>query len=676
MNHAKLSETTAQANGQARERNNNGSIFSDNPMFAPIASKTSTQLQKGARPINNAHFDALENGGTTSDECATLSKRIHNDNFNIKFKIHMINKMLDEGSPASPQLLEELRNMENRMTQSQQRYDRLEKKIKTRKRRNNRQEKYGQPTHLDRGEGSLKDLDDMSFSAVEREHNAVERKFQEVLGKDILDLSIQQIPSDPGPSERARLLSRHSKSQPQLSSLAAIAAPKFSHGRASTPPPSFAKSDRLRFDLPASTSPEISSLQNAFKINNNPYPFGRYGNTQPESPPRPRKVTRFSTTTSSDNDQQLGANHASTPVQSKWNMPNIHNRQQTPGPGNALANGLNGLTLGDNNRPRPRTRPDNRFGNLQSDDTKNTGAYGDPNHPRRSSHWPLPRSNQPEEAAGLRPLQNPVEFAKDREVEIRELREIIARQNQQLSDQAKEIDYLEDVIVELEAHLPKEQINFDTKHTNRHQGFEPTSKYDSVVVSKLQALVPGLTQIYDSVRKVYGVPTQVISLFQETILDLVDISQHRPPTQSHGPVPIEAANVNQQLTLYQYENTKQKNLIGDLQFINQFQAAQIKVYQNMNKTRIEFLRSIGLLPPAPAPPPLPRALPRFGRGRYSWQQPAMEPQKPDTRAKSTGRARLRALVYCVMAARRFQRRLDQRNSEKQSLKLRLSELQL
>lgn len=614
MENARFKPAVVQDSGTTRR----GLSFDPQPMFPPIQKAGPSSQQPIAKTNDDISHNFSDIGGTTSDECVALTQRIHNDNFNIKFKAHMINKLLDEGSPASPQLLEDLKNMEAKAMKSQQRYERLERKTQLKKRRKRNQREYTskeQHSLTDRkGKGvgainssildGMSDLDRLSFSAVEREHDAVERKFQEALGQNIFDIH--------SPSKLQSLPAASSSHEPS--------SPPFFNNPSAYPKPPPPRAAKIAFDMPSPVS-SVSSLGDDFKLTLN------------ESPPKPRKVTRFaSTTTSMDsNSPALEQQPPHTPIATRWNIPDIKSRKDTPAHLRPIISKLDDLSLSDTDSAEAPYR-----------------------------------------------FQHPVSD-KDKRFQLNEvskLQKIIDRQAKQLSEQAVQIESLNLAIDDYEYdkqslyhHPPPSNnpappsLNNGENTTHNTVYYDPVSTFAADTQTKplLGHVIAGLTQVYDSARKVPGIPYETISVFQNCLLDLAAIAQDPSTVLPKPTVPLDDATAKQQLLLYRYDNIRQKLAVADLQFITSFQSKQIQTYQAANKTRTQFLRSLGLLPSRPN-----NMTTKYVRGKGYVTQ--------DSRPRPKGAARLRSVVFYVMAARRFCMRLDTRNQEKRELKQQLIDL--
>lgn len=632
--------------------------FDPKQIFAPIKNRvSSSQASKQGAMANSQDKDVqptemIEEGevsasASSGDECAALTRQIQNDNFNVKFKIHMINKMLDEGSPASSQLLEDLRNMESKVVQSQQRYERLEKKLqlKKRKKRNKRkslpQQKQRQLNGW-KGKGVstvdslIQDapfsyLEELSFSAVEREQDVVEQKFQDLLGTDIFkSKSPTLVPSDsvqPKFKFPLNLASQNLGSNiPDLKFDTVTKTEQASPIHA-----------RLKFDIPSPIS-SISSADDNVKIPSN------------VSSPKPRKITRFASTNSTSSVSSapsvIGTEPEvlQTPIPRRWNIPDIKHRKQTPGVVPVPIRELEDLSI--------------------------TDTEEDP----FSSH--SSPKNEPQ-TAGF-PLK--AEY----EEELQVLQDLVATQNDQIAEQANQIKLLTSLVRQYQntSYYPqhveptKEPIPIPQPSQNTTSNtiyYDPVSTLDADQQNSkhsINHIIAGLTQIYDATRKSPGIFHETISAFQDCLLDLTLLAQDyngsnlaEGYTRSRPVVPLDDASAQQQLLLYQYESHRQNAINSDLRFINSLQSRQIQMYKAANKTRIQFLRSMGLLP---ADTNSSNSTNRYIRGRGYLSQ--------DTRPRSKGADRLRALVYCIMGAQRFAKRLEIRNQDKKKLKIRLVEL--
>lgn len=567
----------------------------------PTVKKTEERLQ-----------DVSEVEGTTSDECAALTRQIHNDNFNIKLKVHMINKMLDEGSPASPQLLKDLGNMESKMMQSQQRYERLEKKIQLKKRRKRAQKKSSlqkeqrqlagwkgkgvSSTNVAIHDHCSSSLEDLSFSAIEREHNAVERKFQEALGPDIFT------------SKTPTRETFHFINQPRPFTLNLT--------QSTTPP--------------RQLSPPDSNDENVNMM---------------DSPPHPRKITRFASTTNSvgSNSPVPMAEAPHTPDQHKWKIPDLKTRRQTPAHLAPAIQKLDELSLSDTEDDRP--------------------------------IFQFSKKSQPMQSSSL-PKGDIEEFQR--------LQRLVDIQKQELAEKTRKIERLESVIRENEKAASRKAQSPPAKQPAASENTTYNTVYCSALSTfpndlklLINEVIAELTQVYDVTRKLPGMPHDAIFSFQDCLLELAEIAQETataantnnlPTNPKTSAPPLTDASAAQQLLLFQYELSRQNLAVADLQFINSLQSRQIKTYQMANKTRIQFLRSLGLLPQLPPPPP-----PTTGF-MFSRRNRELTQQQQDTRPRSKGADRFRAVVYSVMAAWRFRKRLDIRIEEKQELKRRLHEL--
>lgn len=579
-------------------------------MFTQIARPSSAPQppEPDVKKVEERLQEVTELEGTTSDECAALTRQIHNDNFNIKFKVHMINKMLDEGSPASPQLLKDLGNLESKMMQSQQRYERLEKKTQLKKRRKRAQKKPSLPKEQRKlagwkGKGvsniAINDhlsssLEDLSFSAIEREHNAVERKFQEALGSDIFT------------SKTPTRETFHFINQPRP----------------------------LSINLPQSRTPprQLSPLE-----------FNDENMNIMDSPPHPRKITRFASTTNSvgSNSPVPMADAPYTPEQHKWKIPDLKSRKQTPAHLAPAIQKLDELSLSD------------------TEEDRSIPQFSKKAHQAPSSN-----------------------LSKGDTEEFKRLQSLVEIQKQELAEKTRKIERLESVLRENE----KVTLRRAQSPPAKHLAASENTTYNTVYCSALSTfpndlkllineVIAELTQVYDVTRKLPGMPHDAIFSFQDCLLELAEIAQETAAaanttntlttSKKPPPPPLTDASAAQQLLLFQYQLSRQNLAVADLQFINSLQSRQIKTYQMANKTRIQFLRSLGLLPQLPPPPPTTGFM--FSRRNRGLTQ-------QDTRPRSKGADRFRAVVYSVMAVWRFRKRLDMRIEEKQELKRRLHEL--
>lgn len=583
---------------------------------------------------------AIVSSDKDEEDFQTEADKIHNDNFNFKLKVHMLNKLLDENKgtiSADSKVKEDLRSMERKIELSQRRYDRL---VRNRRRQKNRVDKgYGAPLGYDglskisrnnniigkinENSSSNQNDDGMSFSAVERKQKDVEQRFRDQFGSQLLlPASTHQQRSNPVIA------------QPYTSALPPVA-PKFStlFGGLGNGDGQELKSGRIEELLSSPQLPQITgkNIWNA------------------------RKTTRFANTNGST---------ISPP--------------RTPLEENQIGNNTNFKNTINVNNNTNKFLP--KFDDLSLTDSDNSFSITEDQEPvnfNRSENTDIG-------------VQNRGIWISDSEYEeFRQLKRMNIRQNQKIEEQENEIYRLRSEIRTKESELDTKFSNNLNNTTNRVDFFSNLRRRknlqsNSEVNSNRNETIKGLTWIYDSIKSIQGIPPNLLSTFQDCIIDITynfeqkDL-QLNPPVQSSSAIakvqPLESITESQQLAVYQYELNRTKQRLSDLMFSTEIKSRQIEVYQAANKTRIQLMHSLGLIPPADSNNINNNYNKPLHGNTYNWYSYRNKLLLSNAERQKL-QEKFRAAIYYVIAARRFVQRLDDKMIEKDRLRQRLVDLGL
>lgn len=593
--------------------------------------RTSTKNQPyGQLPLDNA----ILSSDNDDEDIQAAADKIHNDNFNLKLKLHMLNKMLDEKpGAAESKVKEDIRSMERKMELSQRRYERL---VRNRRRQKNRVGKgtetrlgYDGLSKISRNNNNIigninnssrnQNDDGISFSAVEREQKDVELRFRNRFGSQLLRPA-----SGDEQKQGLRTASTHIPAPPPV-------APKFStlFGGVGRQGGEELKSGRIEELLP---SPQLPQLGGKDSWN-------------------AKKVTRFANT----NGSTISPSHSPPGV---YRFDRNTNRIKF--------NHTNNISINnnDNNGALP------QLGNLSLTDSDDPFSVTEVQEPENYDRFG---------GAGINMRNKGIWISDSEYEEFRQLKLLKARQDRKIEEQETEIYRLR---AELRAKESTIQDNKFSNHINnttnrvdffsnlrQRQQLPPNSEEVNV---KRNNTIKGLTWVYDSFKNIQGIPPDLLSTFQDCILDITynfgrdDSLQILPaqPSTLAKPQPLELMTESQQLAIYQYELNRVKQRASDLAFMNNIKSRQIEIYQLANKTRIQFMRSLGLiLPEEPS-----NLNNNFNRYAYRNKVLLTSAERQKLQEK------FRAAIYYVVAARRFVKRLDDKLVEKGKLRRRLIEL--
>lgn len=599
-----------------------------------LASTASQTHSLGQPPFNSA----IVSSDKDEEDFQTVADKIHNDNFNFKLKVHMLNKLLDENKgtiSADSKVKEDLRSMERKIELSQRRYDRL---VRNRRRQKNRVDKgYGAPLGYDglskisrnnniigkMNENSSNQNDDgMSFSAVERKQKDVEQRFRDQFGSQLLlPASTHERQSNPGIT------------QPYISALPPVA-PKFStlFGGLENGDGQELKSGRIEELLSSPQLPQITgkNIWNARKTT-------RFANTNGSTISPPRTPLK---------ENQIGNNTTFK------NTINVNNNT------NKILPKFDDLSLTDSDDP---------FSITEDQEPVNFNRSGN---------------------TGIGVRNRGIWISDTEYEEFRQLKKINIRQNQKIEEQENEIYRLRSEIRtrESELNINKFSNNIDNA-TNRVDFFSNLRRRknfqsNAEVNSNRNKTIKGLTWVYDSIKSIQGIPPNLLSTFQDCIIDITynfdqKDSQINPPVQSSSAIakvqPLESITESQQLAVYQYELNRTKQRLSDLIFSTEIKSRQIEVYQAANKTRIQLMHSLGLIPSADSNNLNNNHNKHLHGNNYNWYSYRNKLLLTNAERQKL-QEKFRAAIYYVIAARRFVQRLDDKMIEKDRLRQRLVDL--
>jgi hypothetical protein len=595
-----------------------------------FASSSKKSQPYGQLPLDNV----ISSSDNDEEDIQAAADKIHNDNFNIKLKVHMLNKLLDEkAGEAESKVKEDIRSMERKMELSQRRYERL---VRNRRRQKNRVDKragtrlgYDGLSKISRNNnsfiginssnGNQKD-DGISFSAVEREQKDVEQRFRDRFGSQLL------LPASENEQKlESRTSLTHNPAPPLI-------VPKFStlFGGLGNEGGQELKSGRIEELLPSPQSPQLSGKD--------------FWNA--------KKVTRF-------------ANTKGLTISPSRSPPGVHKFDRNTNRINFSHTNNISINNNDNNGALP------QLGNL---------SLTDSDDPFSITEVQEPEYYDPLGNTGIKMRNKGIWISDSEYEEFRQLKLLKARQDRKIEEQESEIYRLraEIRIKESEVHDNKfsSHINNTTNRVDffsnlrRRQQPQPNSEEVNL---KRNKTIKGLTWVYDSFKNIQGIPPDLLSTFQDCILDItynygrdnsLQILPSQPSTLAK-PQPLESITESQQLAIYQYELNRVKQRASDLAYMNNIKSRQIEVYQLTNKRRIQFMRSLGLILPEES-----SNLKNNNFNRYSYRNKLLltsaERQKLEDK--------FRAAIYYVIAARRFVQRLDDKMIEKGRLRQRLIEL--